>query len=191
MKLYRLRAKVEIDDLRQSHAVGWSDDAAQGDADPRGIGARVIAENPTNWPDDETPYIAARIARGVSELGPDFARDAMFPHDIGMDLLEGVDFKKGCYIGQEVVSRMAHRGTARRRPVIVHGIPDGAAAGAPILVGEREAGTAGHAVKGEAVGIVRLDRITDGAEPTIGGIPVRLTLPDWATYRFGESPGDG
>ena len=46
----------------------------------------------------------------------------MFPHDIGMDLLGGVDFKKGCYIGQEVVSRMEHRGTARRRPVIVSGI---------------------------------------------------------------------
>ena len=49
-----------------------------------------------------------------------------------MDFLGGLDFKKGCYVGQEVVSRMQHRGTARRRPVIVTGVPEGAAAGAPL-----------------------------------------------------------
>ena len=191
MKLYRLRAKVDIDDLRGSHVVGWSDDAAAGDADPRGIGSRLVAETGVDWQENEAPYVAARVARGVVELGPDFAANELFPHDAGMDLQHGIDFKKGCYIGQEVVSRMEHRGTARRRPVIVSGIPEGAAAGAPILAGEREAGTIGYAVAGEAVGIVRLDRITADAAPTVGGIPVELRLPGWATYRFGESASDG
>ena len=191
MRMYRLRAKAEIEDLRATHVVGWSDDAAAGDADPRGIGARVIGERGVAWPEDETAYVAARVARGIAEPGPDFPPDTAFPHDIGMDLLGGVDFKKGCYVGQEVVSRMEHRGTARRRPVIVSGIPTGAAAGAPVLAGEREAGTIGHVVGGKAVAILRLDRITDEAAVTVGGIPVKLTLPDWATYRFGESDADG
>lgn len=191
MRMYRLRAKADIEDLRSTHVVGWSADTGAGDTDPRGIGARLIAEKGVDWKDDETPFTAARIARGVAELGADFGADVMFPHDIGMDLLHGVDFQKGCFVGQEVVSRMQHRGTARRRPVIVAGIPTGAAAGAPLLVGEREAGAIGFAVDGKAVAVLRLDRITDEAAVTVGGIPVRLTLPAWATYRFGESGRDG
>jgi tRNA-modifying protein YgfZ len=108
----------------------------------------------------------------------------VFPHDIGMDLLHGVDFKKGCYIGQEVVSRMEHRGTARRRPVIVSGID--APAGSAVIAGGREAGNIGAVVDGKAVAIVRLDRF-DGGEVTVEGKAVTITLPDWATYRLGES----
>jgi folate-binding protein YgfZ len=186
MRMYKLRAKVEIEDLRGSHVVGWSD-GGEGDADPRGAGSRVIAEKGVDWPDDETPFRAARIAAGIAELGVDFQRDTTFPHDIGMDLRDGIDFVKGCYIGQEVVSRMKHRGTARRRPVIVSGLPDGAAPGAPVLVGEREAGTIGETANGSAVAILRLDRIPDGDAATVGGIPVKLTIPSWGTYRFGES----
>src|SRR5690606_17406420 len=110
--------------------------------------------------------------------------DEVFPHDIGMDLLGGVDFKKGCYIGQEVVSRMQHRGTARRRPVIVSGVPDGE--DRAVRVSAREAGTVGKVVGGNAVAIVRLDRF-DGSEVTVGGQPVSVALPGWATYRLGES----
>ena len=191
MRMYRLRAKADIDDLRATHVVGWSDDAAAGDADPRALGSRLIAEKGVDWRDDEAPFVAARIGRGIAELGPDFAPDTVFPHDIGMDLLHGIDFQKGCYVGQEVVSRMEHRGTARRRPVIVSGIPTGAAAGARLLAGERDAGTIGYAVDGKAVAVLRLDRIKDEEAATVGGIPVRLTLPAWAPYRFGESASDG
>ena len=111
----------------------------------------------------------------------------MFPHDIGMDLLGGVDFKKGCYIGQEVVSRMEHRGTARRRPVIVSGVD--APAGTAVMAGGRDSGAIGTPVGGRAVAIVRLDRF-DGGEVTVGGKPVTITLPEWATYKLGESAGD-
>jgi tRNA-modifying protein YgfZ len=187
MRMYKLRANVEIDDLRGSHVVGWSDDTSESVADPRGIGGRVVAPAGAHWSDDEAPFLAARIAAGIAELGPDFAPDAMFPHDIGMDLLDGIDFKKGCYVGQEVVSRMQHRGTARRRPVIVSGLPDGTAPGAPVLVGEREAGIIGQPLNGEAVAILRLDRVPDENAATVGGLPVRLMLPPWGTYTFGES----
>lgn len=184
MRMYKLRADLTIEDLRSTHRVGWSPDGnASGivQQDARGIGARVIAEDTGTWLPTDDQHPRARIDRGVIELGADLAAD--FPHDIGMDQLDGIDFLKGCYIGQEVVSRMKHRGTARRRPVIVSGI----AAPGPLMAGTREVGTAGPVVGDKAVAIVRLDRIEDPAAVTAGGRPVTLTLPDWATYRFGES----
>jgi tRNA-modifying protein YgfZ len=177
MKMYRLRAAVTIDDLRETHAVAHDPDAENGVV----IGTKAGA---AGWGAPDDRYHAARIAAGVAELGPDFAADQVFPHDIGMDLLGGVDFKKGCYIGQEVVSRMEHRGTARRRPVIVSGVD--APAGTAVVVGGRDAGAIGTPVGGKAVAIVRLDRF-DGGEVTVGGKPVEITLPAWATYRLGES----
>jgi tRNA-modifying protein YgfZ len=177
MKMYRLRASVTIEDLRESHALGWDGSAAH----TRVVGTKAES---AQWAVDDRSYDAARIAAGIVELGPDFAADQMFPHDIGMDLLGGVDFKKGCYIGQEVVSRMEHRGTARRRPVIVSGIVDGS--GTAVTAGGRESGSVGKVVDGKAVAIVRLDRF-DGGEVTVGGTPVTIALPPWATYRLGES----
>ena len=177
MRMYKLRAAVEIEDLRASHAIGW----AGGAPHTRVIGSKAESQQ---WDAPDSSYDAARIALGIAELGPDFAADVMFPHDIGMDLLHGVDFQKGCYIGQEVVSRMERRGTARRRAVIVSGVD--APAGSPITVSGRDAGTVGAAVDGRAVGVVRLDRF-DGSEVLVGGKPVTITLPDWATYRLGES----
>ncbi len=182
MRMYKLRANVEIADLRESHGVGW----AGGAAHSRVIGTEADS---AGWAEADDSYDAARIAEGIAEQGADFAPDTVFPHDIGMDLLGGVDFKKGCYIGQEVVSRMQHRGTARRRPVIVSGL-SGADAGAAVSVAGREAGTIGKIVGGKAAAIVRLDRF-DRGEVTVDGAPVSITLPAWATYRLGESaPAD-
>jgi folate-binding protein YgfZ len=175
MKMYRLRASVDIADLRETHAVGWDAGAPL----TRVIGTK---DESAQWAADDSSYDAARIAMGISELGPDFGPDEHFPHDIGMDLLGGVDFKKGCYIGQEVVSRMERRGTARRRAVIVSGI----VTPGPVMVGEREAGTIGRVVGGKAVGVVRLDRF-EGGPVTVGGQPVTISLPGWATYALGES----
>jgi folate-binding protein YgfZ len=181
MRMYKLRAAVEIADLRSTHAVGWGGGAAH----TRVIGTMAEARG---WAPADEGYAAARIAAGIAEQGPDFAADSVFPHDIGMDFLGGVDFKKGCYIGQEVVSRMQHRGTARRRPVIVSGID--APAGSAVVAGGRDSGTIGQVVGGKAVAIVRLDRF-DGGEVTVGGKPVGVALPGWASYRLGESaPAD-
>lgn len=193
MRMYRLRAAVEIDDLRDTHAVGWSFDGWEGGvvhADPRGLGERVIAtrDEASAWLPPDQRHAGRRIAFGVPEQGPDFAADTAFPHDIGMDLLDGIDFVKGCYIGQEVVSRMKHRGTARRRPVIVSGVE--AAAGAQVVAGGRAAGSLGEVVDGRAVAILRLDRITDPSAVTVHGKPVTVELPGWANYAFGESEGE-
>jgi tRNA-modifying protein YgfZ len=191
MRMYRLRAKVEIDDLRETHRMGFATEPSHlAHRDRRGpvaLGYRIIApvEATTDWSTDDTAYHTARIASGILHQGNDFPANDTFAHDIGMDILDGIDFVKGCYVGQEVVSRMKHRGTARRRPVIVSGIE--APAGTPVIAGGREAGSIGQVVNGKAVAILRLDRITDITAATVDGKPVTLTLPTWATYRFGEA----
>jgi len=125
----------------------------------------------------------------VPRGGLDFAYGDAFPHEADMDQLGGVDFAKGCYIGQEVVSRIEHRGIARTRAVALR--YDGATPenGAPITAGERQIGTMGSAARGRGIALIRLDRVAE-AEPSAlaaGGIPIRLIKPDWARFSF---PGE-
>ena len=191
MRMYKLRAKVEIEDCRGTHRVGYSAEAVDGAfADKRGaahLGWQVIAplSETENWSTDDTPFQIARISAGLLVQGNDFPANDTFSHDIGMDILEGIDFAKGCYVGQEVVSRMKHRGTARRRPVIVSGVE--APANSAVVAGGKEAGAIGQVADGRAVAIVRLDRIADPAAVTIDGKPVDIALPAWASYRLGEA----
>lgn len=194
MRLYKLRASLDIEDLRASHVVGWtpiSNDISVASKDPRHeqLGFRIIATkaNSADWHSDDEPYAARRIKYGICELGDDFDADSNFPHDIGMDLLAGVDFNKGCYIGQEVVSRMQHRGTARRRPVIVSNVD--APSGAELMCADKLAGTLGRVVDGKAIAIARLDRIASETAASVDGKPVHLALPDWASYDF-SAPRD-
>ncbi len=192
MKMYRLRAQVVIDDLRETHRVGFAQDSEPPGLrhtdrlGPIDMGWRTIApvEDTSDWVQDDAFYHAERISVGIAHQGNDFPANDAFAHDIGLDILDGIDFGKGCYVGQEVVSRMKHRGTARRRPVIVSGID--APAGSAVAAGGREAGTIGQVVDGEAVAILRLDRITDPSAVTVDGKPVTVQLPVWATYQFGD-----
>ncbi len=196
MRMYKLRAKVEIEDLRASHRVGFAQEAGLEGVrhtdrlGPVDLGWRVIApvEDTTGWVQDDSLYQGQRIAAGILHQGNDFPANDAFAHDIGLDILDGIDFAKGCYVGQEVVSRMKHRGTARRRPVIVSGID--APAGSAVVAGGREAGTIGQVVDGQAVAILRLDRISDAGAATVDGKPVSLELPVWASYAFGEAGGE-
>ena len=193
MRLYKLRADVTFEVCTQSHVIGWSsepvaDVVSDQDGRDESLGYRLIApaELAEHWPDGQN-HLRRRIAYGVLELGPDFGADTTFPHDIAMDLLGGIDFEKGCYVGQEVVSRMKHRGTARRRPVIVAG--DALAPAAPVMMGTREAGALGTVHDGTALAIVRLDRITDPQAVTVADMPASLALPSWASYAFSDSGG--
>ena len=193
MKMYRLRAAVVIDDLRASHRVGFAQDAEPTELrhtdrlGPVDMGWRVIApvEVSLGWVQSDDFYQGQRVSVGIAHQGNDFPASDAFAHDIGLDLLDGIDFAKGCYVGQEVVSRMKHRGTARRRPVIVSGIE--APAGSAVITGGREAGKIGQVINGMAVAILRLDRITDPSAATIDDKPVQLALPVWASYAFGDT----
>ena len=193
MKMYRLRAQVTIDDLRESHRIGFTPDAEptgirhRDRLGPVDLGWRVIApiDATAGWMQNDDLYQAERIRSGIAHQGNDYPANDVFAHDVGLDILEGIDFGKGCYVGQEVVSRMKHRGTARRRPVLISATT--AAPGTPVIANGREAGVIGQVVDGATTAIVRLDRITDPQSVTVDGSPVTISLPAWATYQFGDA----
>lgn len=197
---YKLRAKVEIADLSDSHMViaawdGAEDAAISGfAADPRhdGLGRRRLVERadfqpPEGWRaagmDD---WDGHRLSLSIPEAGRDYAYGDVFPHDVDMDALNGVDFEKGCYVGQEVVSRMQHRATARRRIISVSAETPLPASGTEMEAGGKIVGTLGSSVGKHGLALVRLDRAKsaiDGGAPILAGdLPVRLTIPDWAGF---------
>jgi tRNA-modifying protein YgfZ len=185
---YRLRAKATIEDLSADLGVAaiWdgAPDAAMAGivfADPRDarLGFRVIAphaEAVAVGESDLAAYEALRIALGVPKGGIDFPYGDIFPHDANMDLLHGIDFDKGCYVGQEVVSRMSHRGALRKRIVRLHLAGAAPDPGTPVVDGELAVGTLGSAAEGVALAQMRTDRIDEaraaGRILTAGGVPV-------------------
>jgi tRNA-modifying protein YgfZ len=195
---YKLRAKVAVENLSDNLGVlaAWDGDPAMKPdlafADPRNaaLGWRILvpAEFAQKVGDligadlvDSAAYDAHRIASGVPRGGLDFMYGDAFPHETNMDRLNGVDFDKGCYVGQEVVSRMQHRGTARTRTVRV--IVDGPAPepGAAILAGDRTLGTMGSTAGHNGLALIRIDRAADaldaGVPLTAGGLAIRLAEP--------------
>ncbi len=131
-------------------------------------------------------WTALRIAAGVPEPGIDFALGDAFPHDIGLDQNGGVAFRKGCYVGQEVVSRMQHRGTARRRVMIVRGETDLPETATAIDAGGKPAGALGSVCGRDGLAILRLDRVKAaldaGAPVTAGGVILAFAFPPGVTY---------
>ncbi len=208
LNLYKLRAKVIIEDLFEVLGVlaAWDGSVKPAAtrvglcyADPRlpELGLRVMlpphlaAAAATELGAalvDAGEYEAHRIALGVPRGGLDFSYGDAFPHETDMDQLGGVDFHKGCYVGQEVVSRMEHRGTARSRAVTVRYAGGAPEAGVAVLAGERQVGTMGSAARGHGIALLRLDRVADahlrGEALTAGGVPITLVKPGWAGFAF-------
>jgi folate-binding protein YgfZ len=208
LNFYRLRAKVIVEDLSEVLGVMavW-DGAATSDyglsyADPRiaALGSRcmlpphLIADAAADLgatPVEASEYDAHRIALGAPRGGLDFHYGDAFPHEADMDQLNGVDFQKGCYVGQEVVSRVEHRGTARKRVVPVAFEDFAPEAGVRVMVGETEAGVMGSSARGRGLAMLHLGRIGDalaaGQLIVSGGITLTPVKPGWA--RFGW-PGE-
>ncbi len=210
LNLYKLRSRLFVEDLSEALGVLAAWDGVLTPAfdlsyaDPRlpTLGLRAILP-PHRAADaaaalgailvDASEYEAHRIALGIPHGGIDFRYGDAFPHEADMDQLGGVDFTKGCYVGQEVVSRMEHRGSARTRTVPVR--YDGPApppAGAVIIAGERQIGLMGSAAAGRGLALLRLDRVADAmthGEPLLaGGVPIRPIKPDWASFAFPDAP---
>jgi folate-binding protein YgfZ len=141
---------------------------------------------------DADAYDAHRIALGVPRGGADFMYGDAFPHEADMDQLAGVDFDKGCYVGQEVVSRVQHRASARSRVVPVTYDGPAPIGGLPVVAGEKEIGMFGSAAQGHGLALLRLDRVADaltsGTPLTAGGVAIRPVKPHWARFDW---PGGG
>ncbi|WP_020177695.1 folate-binding protein YgfZ [Methylopila sp. M107] len=204
LTLYRLRSKVEIEDVtaRTRALVIWGDGLLPREPkmviDPRipGLGARAYVAPDENMPDGVhevglEAYRAHRIALGAPQGGLDFVYGEAFPHEACLDQLNGIDFKKGCYVGQEVVSRMEHRGTARTRvvPVLINGLPP--EIGAAVTAGERVVGRMGSSVDGRGLALVRLDRAAEAraaGQPLIAGAAMlTVEMAAWARFAW---PGE-
>jgi hypothetical protein len=196
LRFYKLRAKVEIADRSDALAVlaGWGDAPAPAGAfaDPRlpALGWRAIVPvaEAAGLPADEAAYRAHRIALGVPEGGEDFAHGDAFPHDANMDDLAGVDFAKGCYVGQEVVSRMKHRGTARRRVLTATGASPLPPAGTAVTAGGKPIGAVGSSAGTRGLALVRIDRAKAAMDERIpieaNGLALALALPAYARFGF-------
>ncbi len=196
---YKLRAKVTVENISSQLGVLAVWDGAPAVtpdlafADPRDpqLGWRMFVPDDlleetaaaigADLVDSEV-YEAHRIASGAPRGGIDFIYGDAFPHETNMDRLHGVDFDKGCYVGQEVVSRMQHRGTARTRIVRLRldgSVPE---AGLPVTAGEKSVGIMGSSADGLGLALLRIDRVADALEAgltlTAGGLPLSLAAPD-------------
>lgn len=178
LALMKLRAAVSIA-VREDLAVF----AFAGLPDPRDPHAphRLIAPD-ADATSDDAAYHAARIAAGLAEQGSDFGVEEVFPADINMDIVGGVDFRKGCFVGQEVVSRMKRRGTARRRTLRVRAA-GGIAGPAPVVADGFDIGVLTSFSGGAGLARVRIDRLAEaeaaGQAPTAHGVALTFDKPGW------------
>ena len=201
--MYKLRAKVEISkEIQGIVFVGWEDDSASSDIDSTALrDTRFVNQNVHRIYGEQiaanaTPhdYTNLRIAHGIAESESDYALSDAFPHDVLLDEVDGVGFKKGCYVGQEVVSRMQHRGTARRRVMLVEGSTDLPASGAEIQANGRAIGTLGSVSGKHGLAIMRTDRVKtaldSGIDILADGVPVTVSIPSWAHYTLPQNAKD-
>jgi tRNA-modifying protein YgfZ len=194
LMMYKLRARVSIDDPSAEYQVlalwGTPQRAPEEVAgavsfrDPRlgELGWRRIVSTNASADAALADYHAHRIGLGVPEGGKDYPFGDTFPHEANLDLLNGVSFAKGCFVGQEVVSRVQHRGSARKRIVIAEG--DGPLQpGAEIMAGRAAIGTIGSVAGSRALALLRLDRaleaIDKGEHLSVGGSRIIMRVPDY------------
>ena len=190
---YKLRAKVDIEPDDEMKVIAfWNGEPSKHDgiviADPRNaqMGWRQYGGA---MPDAcSGDYEAHRIGVGMPQGGADFAYGDAFPHDALMDQMNAVAFTKGCFVGQEVVSRMRHRGTARKRVIMVEAdgpLPDRHTA---VTTSGKAAGELGSVSGAKGLALLRLDRVKtalDADEEIMAGeTPIRAVLQPWVDFHW-------
>lgn len=193
LKMFRLRSQVDIevlDDLIVLASTEAASDAAPAPGtatsylDPRFPGGRLRAlAKAESWTDAIEDYHADRIAHGVPEQGVDFGSAEVFPSDVNMDRLGGVALNKGCFVGQEVVSRMHRRGKIRKRTLQVELPADLAAEPGTNLMAPQPIGTLTSRQGSQALALIRIDRLqralTDQVPVCLNESSVTIVRPDW------------
>lgn len=183
LNMYRLRKPIKITPQPMNVYAAWGEHDSDdwGFQDPRlpALGRRHIELTPFDKITPTGDYNAHRLSLGVPDSEWDFDTQQVFPADANMDLLNGVNFSKGCFVGQEVVSRMKRMTTVKKRmrSIIFEG---DAKAGDRILAGERVIGDVLHAHSNEVGGkmgmaMIRLDRLLAAEyDLTLNGSPVTV-----------------
>lgn len=167
LAMYRLRAKIDIAEVNDMEVVASPSSGRYRDPRLAAMGWRSMVLKGT-VPVREG-YHAARISAGLAD-SEEIGSGQLFPHDANLDQLGAVSFTKGCYVGQEIVSRMEHRATARSRilPIAFAG-----AKGSELRAGEKVLGTVLASADGLSLALLRLDRL-DGS--------IKVLKPDWVRY---------
>lgn len=171
--LYRMRSKAQIirrDDLTVAAARGEGEAelrtlALAAAPDPRSAGLGLRAIVPAGTPEaDETAYHVARITAGAPEFGADYGPGEVFSTDVNHDRMNGIDYKKGCFVGQEVASRMHRKGGVRKRTVRLSFTGDAPAPGTGITAGETPLGQITSHAGAVALALLRVDRLAKAIE---------------------------
>lgn len=192
LSMYKLRANVVIENVSGRVAAIWDRSAFDGaTADPRFPTFELGWRNAVPLPSDQASNDGAdrleeqRIALGAPDLVRDAGPEEVFALEGLLEELNGVDFQKGCFVGQENVSRMKRRATTRKKfcPVVFDGDPP--PYGVPVHAGDAELGSIRTGMPGRAIALLRLDRALealDKGEPLMaGGKSIRLAPPSWLT----------
>lgn len=178
LKMFRLRAAVDIardDALVSAINVGGLPDPRSEKLPRRSVVAAGGADGPLpHWD-------ALAISAGVPEWGRDYRAAEVFPTDINMDLMGGIDYRKGCFVGQEVASRMKRKALVRKRTVRVRGM--GVAAGAEVRAGAGLIGTVSSVAETEGLALIRTDRFARAIMAreaiTVNGQPAEIEGAPW------------
>ena len=207
LKLYKLRSDVEISEsIKQVTTISWENDSVPSQIDSAFIDKRFPDnEKVIRRYDKNSSPIAIyepalkqwdllRIQYAIPESGKDFALNDVFPHDINFDQLGAISYKKGCYVGQEIVSRMHHRGTARRRTLIAEAEQNLPSSGT-IEANGKTIGELGTVFDRQALALVRIDRakaaMDNGIALTVNDIPLTLRIAPNMQYDFPENISEG
>lgn len=180
LNMYRLRARVTIEPLERAVFVAFGDTLpagfspdARGDIIAAGFGFAYGEHHATT---DAAAWAEFRMARSLSDPGHDFGKDELYAIDANLDVLDAIDFHKGCYVGQELTSRMKRRGQIKNRILgYVASLPH--PAGAEVLKGELRAGETLGQAGAFGLGLMRLDRV-DGDLQTSSGT-LKLNIAPW------------
>ena len=178
LSMYKLRAQVEVAASDAGVFTAWDETPEGFIPDPRleGLGARAIGfEGEATASEDD--WHAHRMGLGVVEAALDTVADKTYPIEANFDLMNGIDFQKGCFVGQETTSRMKRRGTIKNRTLPFTYEGEAPAVGAEVLNGERRAGEVTSATKGLGMALMRLDRME--GELTADGRVILVSRPDW------------
>jgi folate-binding protein YgfZ len=197
LAMYKLRTDVSIapDDDTPIHALWDGDPGAALTAipDPRtpDMGWRLYGEAQTSA--SLSDYHAHRIARGIADSIQDIGSGEVFPHEANLDQLSGISFTKGCYVGQEVVSRMHHRGTARSRFIIANAA-ETLTPGTDITAAGRRIGEIKSVAGHQALALIRIDRLAraraENSPVFAGAAELTFDLPAWAQFTLDAATAD-
>lgn len=207
LKLYKLRSDVEISEsIKQVTTISWENDSVPSQNDS-GFTDKRFPDNEKvirRYDKNSSPTAISeaalkqwdllRIQYAIPESGKDFALNDVFPHDINFDQLGAISYKKGCYVGQEIVSRMHHRGTARRRTLIAEAEQNLPSSGT-IEADGKTIGELGTVIDRQALALARIDRtkaaMDNGIALTVNGIPLTLRIAPNMQYDFPENISEG